>query len=48
MLNKVRDWFGFGGFEPDELEASAVRLRHVMDRHVAQRRLKPRRADIVR
>ncbi len=39
---------GFGGFESDELEASAVRLRHVMDRHVAQRRLKPRRADIVR
>ncbi|WP_050403394.1 hypothetical protein [Bradyrhizobium embrapense] len=36
---------GFGGFEPDELEAAAIRLRCVMDQHTSQRRAKPRRTE---
>ncbi|MES5482998.1 PLP-dependent aminotransferase family protein [Bradyrhizobium sp. INPA03-11B] len=35
---------GFGGFEPEELEAAAIRLRRVFDQHRLQRRAKPRRA----
>ena len=34
---------GFGGFEPEELEAAAIRLRQVIDLHTPQRRAKPRR-----
>ncbi|SED87456.1 PLP-dependent aminotransferase family protein [Bradyrhizobium erythrophlei] len=34
---------GFGGFEPEELEAAAIRLRQVIDQHMSQRRAKPRR-----
>ncbi|MBR0896856.1 PLP-dependent aminotransferase family protein [Bradyrhizobium tropiciagri] len=36
---------GFGGFEPEELEAAAIRLRRMIDQHRSQRRAKPRRAD---
>ncbi|OKO74883.1 PLP-dependent aminotransferase family protein [Bradyrhizobium sp. NAS96.2] len=35
---------GFGGFEPEQLEAAAIRLRRVFDQHRLQRRAKPRRA----
>ncbi|MGY4318173.1 MocR-like pyridoxine biosynthesis transcription factor PdxR [Bradyrhizobium sp. JR3.5] len=34
---------GFGGFEPEELEAAAIRLRRMIDQHTSQRRAKPRR-----
>ncbi|WP_456763154.1 MocR-like pyridoxine biosynthesis transcription factor PdxR [Bradyrhizobium sp. USDA 4011] len=34
---------GFGGFEPEELEAAAIRLRQVIDLHTPQRLAKPRR-----
>ncbi|WP_456734207.1 MocR-like pyridoxine biosynthesis transcription factor PdxR [Bradyrhizobium sp. USDA 3364] len=36
---------GFGGFEPNELEAAAIRLRRVIDQHALGRRVKPRRLD---
>ncbi|GIQ77226.1 PLP-dependent aminotransferase family protein [Bradyrhizobium sp. RD5-C2] len=36
---------GFGGFEPEELEAAAIRLRRVIDQHTSQRRAKPRRTE---
>ncbi|MGY3583572.1 MocR-like pyridoxine biosynthesis transcription factor PdxR [Bradyrhizobium sp. USDA 4350] len=36
---------GFGGFEPEELEAAAMRLRRVIDQHTSQRRAKPRRTE---
>ncbi|WP_375787140.1 PLP-dependent aminotransferase family protein [Bradyrhizobium sp. Pha-3] len=36
---------GFGGFEPNELEAAAIRLRRVIDQHTSQRRAKPRRTE---
>ena len=36
---------GFGGFEPEELEAAALRLRCVIDQHTSQRRAKPRRTE---
>jgi GntR family transcriptional regulator/MocR family aminotransferase len=36
---------GFGGFEPEELEAAAIRLRRMIDRHTSQRRAKPRRTE---
>ncbi|MHC6153204.1 hypothetical protein ACVSQB_15590 [Bradyrhizobium elkanii] len=36
---------GFGGFEPEELEAVALRLRCVIDQHTSQRRAKPRRTE---
>ncbi|VIO80638.1 PLP-dependent aminotransferase family protein [Bradyrhizobium ivorense] len=35
---------GFGGFAPEELEATAARLRGVMDEDGLQRRARPRRA----
>ncbi|GKQ53461.1 PLP-dependent aminotransferase family protein [Bradyrhizobium sp. Ce-3] len=36
---------GFGGFEPEELEAAAKRLRRVIDQHAPPRRARPRRAE---
>lgn len=36
---------GFGGFEAEELEAAALRLRRVIDQHTSQRRAKPRRTE---
>ncbi|MCC8965204.1 PLP-dependent aminotransferase family protein [Bradyrhizobium sp. Pear76] len=37
---------GFGGFEPEELEAAVIRLRQVIDQHTPQRPAKPRRTQV--
>ncbi len=36
---------GFGGFEPEELAAAAIRLRRIIDQQTAKRRAKPRRTE---
>ncbi|WP_342708222.1 PLP-dependent aminotransferase family protein [Bradyrhizobium sp. B124] len=36
---------GFGGFEPEELETAAIRLRQMIDQHTP-RRAKPRRTEV--